>query len=162
MQLGFLLCKIRPRVSNLNMEISCFYWCFLRFLQHLYWNSWILLYDRAQPLLHFFDSCSTARIYIMNDLLEKMPFTNPRHHWTRLYYAHYRGSWKCFILCLIRKFVARNMASLVQMPVKILHNPQARSNWSNGGSHCLLGEVGETLALKETNIKTHVKEGGTP
>jgi hypothetical protein len=51
------------------------------------------------------------------------------------------------------------MASLVQIPVKILHNPQARSNWSNGGSHCLLGEVGETLTLKEANIETHVAEG---
>jgi hypothetical protein len=55
--------------------------------------------------------------------------------------------------------MARNMASLEEMPVKILHNPQARSNWSNGGSHCLLGEVGETLPLKETNIKTYVTEG---
>jgi hypothetical protein len=80
MKLGFLLCMVRPRVSNLKMEIGCFDWCFLRFLQHLYNNSWILLYDKAQPRFHFFDSCSTTRMYIMNYLLEKMPFTNPRHH----------------------------------------------------------------------------------
>jgi len=54
------------------------------------------------------------------------------------------------------------MASLEQVPVKILYNPQARSSWSNGGSHCLLGEVGEALTLKETNIKTYVTEGSTP
>ena len=159
MQLGFLMYKIGPRVSNLNMEIDGFEWCFLRFLQHLYWNSWILLYDRAQPHFHLVESCSASRICIMNDLLEKMPFSNPLHHWTGLYYAHYRGSWKCIILCLICKFLARNMASLEQMPVKILHNPQARSYWSNGGSYCLLGKVRETLTLKETNIKTYVMEG---
>jgi len=163
MHLWFLLCMIRPRASNLNMKIGCCDWTFFRFLQHLYWNFWILVYDREQPLFRLVDSCSTSQIYIMNELLEKMPFCNPRHHWTGLlvHCARYRESWKCISLCLICKFVACNMASLEQMPVKILYNPQARSNWSNGCSHCLLGEVGETLTLKKTNIKTYVTEGWT-
>ena len=44
--------------------------------------------------------------------------------------------------------MARNIASLEQISVKILHNPQARSKWSNGGSNSLWGgEGGVELTL---------------